>query len=63
MEVTHIEVEGGGVYDVPGCDTPVQLGVMTEIVYRVVGSDEDTVTVASTRPETMLGECAALLSY
>ena len=34
MEVTHIEVEGGGVYDVPGCHTPVQLGTMTEIVYR-----------------------------
>ena len=34
MEVTNIEVEGGGVYDVPGCHTPVQLGTMTEIVYR-----------------------------
>ena len=55
MEVTHIQVEAGGVFDVAGGDVPVQLGVMTDVVYQVVGGD-DQVTVSTTRPETMLGD-------
>ena len=57
MEVTHIEVEGGQMFDVPGSPDPVQFGVMVDIGYKVVGSkDEEEIVVSTTRPETMLGD-------
>jgi len=55
MEVTHVEVEGRTLFDVPGYDKPVQFGVMVDIAYKVVGSDKELV-VSTTRPETMLGD-------
>ena len=55
MEVTHVQVGGGEAYEVPGWDRPVQLGVMVDIAYKVVGSEEELV-VSTTRPETMLGD-------
>ena len=57
MEVTHVEVSPGQMFDVPGWDRPVQLGVMVDIAYKVVGSDQEVV-VSTTRPETMLGDTA-----
>ena len=55
MEVTHVQVEGGESYEVPGWDKPVQLGVMVDIAYKLVGSEEELV-VSTTRPETLLGD-------
>ena len=36
MEVTHLEVSGGQVFDVPGSERPVQFGLMTDIAYKLV---------------------------
>jgi len=55
MEVTHVDVEERTFFDVPGYDNPVQFGVMVDIAYKVVGSEEELV-VSTTRPETMLGD-------
>ena len=55
MEVTHVQVGGGEWYEVPGCDHPVQLGVMVDIAYKLVGGEQELV-VSTTRPETMLGD-------
>ena len=55
MEVTHLEVTGGQVFDVPGCERPVKFGLMTDIAYKLVDSDKEIV-VSTTRPETLLGD-------
>ena len=41
-------------WDVPGYIDPVEVGILEEFQYKVVGSN-DSVTVATTRLETMLG--------
>ena len=43
MEVTHLEVNGGQMFDVPGCERPVQFGLMTDIAYKLVDSDKEIV--------------------
>jgi len=55
MEVTHIEIEPHQMFDVPGFNKPVELGVMVDIAYKVVDSDQEIV-VSTTRAETMLGD-------
>ena len=36
MEVTHIEIEPHQMFDVPGFNKPVELGVMVDIAYKAV---------------------------
>jgi len=48
----------GGV--VPGYADPIEVGIIEEFMYKVVGS-QDTVTVATTRLETMLGDSAVAI--
>lgn len=55
MEVTHLEVGGGQVFNVPGIERPVQFGLMTDLAYKLVDSDKEIV-VSTTRPETLLGD-------
>lgn len=55
LEVANKELEGRTLLDVPGYDRKVEFGVLTHFKYPVDGSDE-TVEVATTRPETMLGD-------
>lgn len=59
IEVEHIPLEKRTEFNVPGYDKPVEFGVMTDIAYKVVGSDTgDEIVVSTTRPETMLGDMA-----
>jgi valyl-tRNA synthetase len=55
LEVDNKELEGRTLLDVPGYERKVEFGVLTYFHYPINGSDE-TITVATTRPETMLGD-------
>jgi len=55
IEVDSKEIPGRTLLDVPGYTRKVEFGVLTHFKYPVEGSDE-TIEVATTRPETMLGD-------
>jgi len=57
IEVEHVPLEKRTEFNVPGYDHPVEFGVMTDIAYKVLDS-EDEIVVSTTRPETMLGDTA-----
>ena len=57
IQVDHLEVEKRTLIKVPGYEEPVEVGVLTSFAYPLEdGSGE--VVVATTRPETMLGDTA-----
>jgi len=55
LEVDNKELEGRTLLDVPGYERKVEFGVLTFFKYPVDGTDE-FIEVATTRPETMLGD-------
>ena len=62
IEVDYIELDKPTMMSVPGHDQSKQyeFGVLTSFAYKVVGTDEEIV-VATTRPETMLGDTAVAI--
>ncbi|XP_067173414.1 LOW QUALITY PROTEIN: valine--tRNA ligase, mitochondrial-like, partial [Apteryx mantelli] len=61
--LAHVEVEtrplaGPTALRPPGCPRPVTFGVLVTFAYPVHGDDGLEVPVATTRPETMLGDVA-----
>lgn len=57
LEVDNKEIEGRTLLDVPGYDRKVEFGVLTHFSYEMDGMEEN-IEVATTRPETMLGDTA-----
>ncbi|KAI9835709.1 MAG: hypothetical protein M1819_001886 [Sarea resinae] len=55
LEVDNKELEGRTLLDVPGYERKVEFGVITHFQYQIDGSEEK-IEVATTRPETMLGD-------
>jgi len=55
QECDDKELEGSTKIDVPGYDKKIEFGSIWNFKYQVDGSDE-TIEVATTRPETMLGD-------
>ena len=55
LEVDNKELEGRTMLDVPGYGKKIEFGVITYFQYEVEGSNEK-LEVATTRPETMLGD-------
>lgn len=55
LEVDQKELEGRTLLDVPGYEKKVEFGVLVHFKYKISGSDE-TIEVATTRLETMLGD-------
>ena len=55
LEVDQKELEGTKKLDVPGYDKKIEFGTLTYFKYQIEGSDQ-TIEVATTRPETMLGD-------
>lgn len=55
LEVVNKEIDGRTLLDVPGYDRKVEFGVLTYFQYPIDGSEE-TIEIATTRPETMLGD-------
>lgn len=56
LEVENKEITGRTMLDVPGYERKVEFGVMTYFKYPIDGSDDLAVEVATTRPETLLGD-------
>lgn len=55
LEVNQKELEGTTKLDVPGYDRKIEFGTLTYFRYPIEDSDQ-TIEVATTRPETMLGD-------
>lgn len=55
LEVSQKELNGRTMLDVPGYDRKIEFGVIVHFKYPIEGSDE-TIEVATTRVETMLGD-------
>jgi valyl-tRNA synthetase len=55
LEVDQKELEETTKLDVPGYDKKIEFGTLTYFKYPIEGSDQ-TIEVATTRPETMLGD-------
>lgn len=55
IEVNQKELDGSTKLDVPGYDRKIEFGTLTYFKYPIEGSDQ-TIEVATTRPETMLGD-------
>jgi len=55
IEVDNVELKGRTKLSVPGYERKIDFGVMTFFQYEIDGS-EDKVAIATTRPETMLGD-------
>lgn len=58
LEVDNKEIAGRTLLDVPGYDRKVEFGVLTSFKYPIDGKEGEFITVATTRPETMLGDTA-----
>ncbi|KAF5299665.1 hypothetical protein FQA39_LY11460 [Lamprigera yunnana] len=57
IEVEHVQVNGPTLLPVPGYEEPVEFGVLYKFAYKLADYDEE-IMVATTRPETMLGDIA-----
>lgn len=57
VEVENLEIHGKTEIAVPNYEKNILFGIITQIAYKVVGSDEEVI-VATTRPETLLGDVA-----
>ena len=55
LEVQNKELAGRTMLDVPGYEKKIEFGVIVHFKYQIEGSDE-TIEVATTRIETMLGD-------
>jgi valyl-tRNA synthetase len=55
LEVDNLELAGRTLLDVPGYERKVEFGIIVYFKYPIENSEE-TIEVATTRPETMLGD-------
>ena len=55
LEVENKEITGRTLLDVPGYEKKIEFGVLTHFCYEVDGTKEK-IEIATTRPETMLGD-------
>ena len=60
VEVDTIDVEKNAKIAVPGYEKKVDMGQLTHIAYKVVGSEEELI-IATTRPETLIGDTAVAI--
>ncbi|CAM4560974.1 valine--tRNA ligase, mitochondrial isoform X1 [Lepidochelys kempii] len=58
VEVETRQLRGRTLLPVPGCSAPVPFGLMFTFSYKVDGQEDEELPVATTRPETMLGDVA-----
>lgn len=60
LEVDFDDVAKNAKVTIPGYDKKVDMGVLTHVAYKIVGTDQEIV-VATTRPETILGDTAVAI--
>ncbi|KAH7070841.1 valyl-tRNA synthetase-like protein [Paraphoma chrysanthemicola] len=58
LEVDDKELTGRNLLDVPGYDRKIEFGVLTPFKYPNEGTNDEFSQIATTRPETMLGDAA-----
>jgi len=58
LEVESTDVAPNTMLKVPGYDEKVKFGFMFYFAYKVIGDGDDELVIATTRPETMLGDTA-----
>uniref|UniRef100_A0A8C8VGQ6 Valine--tRNA ligase, mitochondrial n=1 Tax=Pelusios castaneus TaxID=367368 RepID=A0A8C8VGQ6_9SAUR len=58
VEVETRQLPGRTLLPVPACPAPVAFGVLVTFAYKVDGQEDVELPVATTRPETMLGDVA-----
>lgn len=58
IEVDHVSIEQPKEMTVPGYDKPVKFGYLYYFAYKVEDAADSEIVVATTRPETMLGDTA-----
>ncbi|XP_018319909.1 valine--tRNA ligase isoform X2 [Agrilus planipennis] len=58
IEIEHVEINGPTMVNVPGYESAVEFGVLTKFAYKLCNSDDKEIVVATTRPETILGDVA-----
>lgn len=58
IEVKHLELEGTTKLSVPGYEKKIEFGSIWSFAYPIEGEDGREIVVATTRPETMLGDTA-----
>lgn len=56
LEVSQKELDGTTKLNVPGDDKKIEVGTLIYFKCLVEGSESETIEVAKTRPETMLGD-------
>lgn len=57
VEVEELEIHGKTEVAVPNYEKNIEFGIITDIAYKVVDSDQEVI-VSTTRPETLLGDVA-----
>lgn len=60
LEVEFEDVPKNAKVAVPGYDKKVDMGTLTHVAYKIVGT-EDEIVIATTRPETILGDTAVAI--
>ncbi|KAG5498815.1 hypothetical protein JKF63_03104 [Porcisia hertigi] len=60
LEVEFVDVAKTSKVTIPGYDRKVDMGSLTHVAYKVVDSDDELV-IATTRPETLLGDTAVAI--
>eukprot|EP00929_Paragymnodinium_shiwhaense_P029776 TRINITY_DN16_c0_g1_i1.p1 TRINITY_DN16_c0_g1~~TRINITY_DN16_c0_g1_i1.p1 ORF type:complete len:1066 (-),score=392.32 TRINITY_DN16_c0_g1_i1:117-3314(-) len=58
LEVDHEDIAGKTLLEIPGFGEKVEVGVLCEFKYKIKGTKDSYLTVATTRLETMLGDVA-----
>lgn len=57
-QVEYVDVKEYEKIKVPGYEEEVEFGVLTSFAYKLEGGKDEEIVVATTRPETMLGDTA-----
>ncbi|XP_030765856.1 valine--tRNA ligase-like [Sitophilus oryzae] len=61
IEIDYMSITGPTHIDVPGYDKPIKFGELTYFAYKIKDS-EDEIVVATTRPETIVGDVAVAVN-
>ncbi|KNC25702.1 hypothetical protein FF38_12885 [Lucilia cuprina] len=62
IEVETLDLKGATEVAVPGYDRNITFGRIYDIKYKILGSDNEFITVSTTRPETLLGDVAVAVN-
>lgn len=62
IEVETLDIKGPTEIAVPGYSKNITFGRIYDIEYKIMGTDNESITVSTTRPETLLGDVAVAVN-